>query len=798
MYLEVRFLAQALDGRYSYNPTLYEHEWPLWDAGSRSNVFDYSYVLTDDADDIYFKADNTTYALPSSVFSMKQLDLKQGGVTVTPYSSTSFTITFTNSSFSQANGIVTVHQPVGQDITEGYMTVYWNGGPLSFTSVPISRTYHVVWDDLADRYMISFNSQGGSLVSAIIGAYQSPVTTLPQPTRAGYSFGGWYGNEACSGQAYTATTMPAMNVQLYAKWTANAHTPYTVRHYLQTVAGSAYELAAAGTQTLTGTTDTGVTPAVNTYVGFTAPEAQTVAINGDGSTVVEYYYARNSYQLTFKPRNGDPDVVRTLAYGGEISAPQVTRAGYVFDAWYSDKDPNDVYTFTTMPAEQLTLQAGWIPTSARMEISTELSSGVDGTALVGGYVHDTITLTWEGPSGDGPTGSIKVTMRTPGGRIWVVCNQVITAPTSPFSFTTTDQGLSELGLYQFKAEYIPDADSVFAGAVSDFEAVTTVEGTVTISTLLSTGVDATVTSPAWVDDTITLTWPQSGFVPTGSIKVTCKMPGGETYVVCDQVITATTSPFSFTTEEQGLGTGEMWEGGLLGPGLYQFQAEYIPDAGSLFAGAVSAYEDEQVTVLVPPVFAWEEISETGTAVADPDGGEYGFYDDFTFGPFPVGFSFPFYGNTFDSFYVSTNGWISFTEPTSFFNRPTPLPNLDAPFNLVAPFWDDLSVYTGGQNIYYLYDGEKLIVEYKNVHRYGDIGASYTFEVFLYPDGNMVFQYQSMTGPRDWATVGVQNETGNEGLQIASSEDYVEDGLAVRVCPFAGVYTWADNLGRGGN
>ena len=319
----------------------------------------------------------------------------------------------------------------------------------------------------------------------------------------------------------------------------------------------------------------------------------------------------------------------------------------------------------------------------------------------------------------------------------------------------------------------------------------------TISTLLSTGVDATVTSPAWVTDTITLTWDAPpDIVPTGSIRVTGRMPDGHTWLVCDQVITATTSPFSFTTTDQGLGTGEWWEGGLLGPGLYRFQAEYVPDAGSLFVGAVSAFEDEQVTVTPgPPVFAWEEISDRGTAVV-PAGDSY--YDDATFGPFPVGFSFPFYGNTFDSFYVCTNGWISFTAPTSFFNSPTPLPNLSGPFNLVAPFWDDLSIYAAGQNIYYLYDGDKLIVEYKNVHYYGNIGASYTFEVFLYPDGNMVFQYQSMTDPRGWATVGVQNETGGEGLQIACSEAYIEDGLAVRVSPFAGVYTWADNLGRWGH
>jgi hypothetical protein len=68
------------------------------------------------------------------------------------------------------------------------------------------------------------------------------------------------------------------------------------------------------------------------------------------------------------------------------------------------------------------------------------------------------------------------------------------------------------------------------------------------------------------------------------------MPDGRSWVVEEREVTATTSPFTFKTNDQGLGSGEPWEGGLLGPGLYQFRAEFIPATGSVFAGAASDWE----------------------------------------------------------------------------------------------------------------------------------------------------------------------------------------------------------------
>ena len=40
IYLEVKFEAQALSNAFTYNPTLYENEWPLYRVGVLENVLD--------------------------------------------------------------------------------------------------------------------------------------------------------------------------------------------------------------------------------------------------------------------------------------------------------------------------------------------------------------------------------------------------------------------------------------------------------------------------------------------------------------------------------------------------------------------------------------------------------------------------------------------------------------------------------------------------------------------------------------------------------------------------------------
>jgi uncharacterized repeat protein (TIGR01451 family) len=76
----------------------------------------------------------------------------------------------------------------------------------------------------------------------------------------------------------------------------------------------------------------------------------------------------------------------------------------------------------------------------------------------------------------------------------------------------------------------------------------------------------------------------------------------------------------------------------------------------------------------------------------------------------------------------------------------------------------------------------LTVSYVDVSRY-ESGGPYTFQAVLTPHGTVTLQYREMLGDRlDEATIGIQNQDGSEGLTVAHNEEYVHDGLAVRIQP----------------
>ncbi len=172
-----------------------------------------------------------------------------------------------------------------------------------------------------------------------------------------------------------------------------------------------------------------------------------------------------------------------------------------------------------------------------------------------------------------------------------------------------------------------------------------------------------------------------------------------------------------------------------------------------------------------PAFDWVDISATGTPIESLTG------DDQSSGAIPIGFPFDFYGTPFESVNVATNGFLSFTNAGAGYNN-QPLPSGMAPEFLIAPFWDDLDF--GGQvRASYLADGSSFTIQFTNVAQYGGDGV-YTFQVSLYPHGRIVFRYQSMVGRVDSATIGIQDGTQTQGLQVAFNAPYVHDGLAIRI------------------
>lgn len=131
-----------------------------------------------------------------------------------------------------------------------------------------------------------------------------------------------------------------------------ANVGFTVNHYLQNVADNNYTLDK--TEHVDGFTESEVGgDLAKAYPGFAALLYNTKAkVAADGSTVVEIYYDRNYYMMSFNLDGGygvEPIYAR---YGASVEVGSPTKPGYTFNGW----EPT---VPTTVPAENTTYKAKW-------------------------------------------------------------------------------------------------------------------------------------------------------------------------------------------------------------------------------------------------------------------------------------------------------------------------------------------------------------------------------------------------------------------------------------------------------
>ena len=177
-------------------------------------------------------------------------------------------------------------------------------------------------------------------------------------------------------------------------------------------------------------------------------------------------------------------------------------------------------------------------------------------------------------------------------------------------------------------------------------------------------------------------------------------------------------------------------------------------------------------------YSWVDIKAFGEEIVDSgDNNEnYGF--------FGLNFSLPFYGNLFDNLRISSNGWISFTDttrkvPASYVNRP--LPYIWGPYNLIAPFWDNLVFRDSSRIYFYSNNIDSAIISFINLGRWIS-GGPYTFQTILTQNGEITFQYHRLNDTLYSATVGIQNQDGTTGLEIFYNQKYLEDSLWIKIRP----------------
>ena len=170
-------------------------------------------------------------------------------------------------------------------------------------------------------------------------------------------------------------------------------------------------------------------------------------------------------------------------------------------------------------------------------------------------------------------------------------------------------------------------------------------------------------------------------------------------------------------------------------------------------------------------------------------------DDVGSAALPIGFDFTFFGNTYNQFYVSSNGFISFSSIPAWIwtynNRD--IANGNLPNNYIAPFWDDTTVINGAdQNVYYKTIGSapnrQLIVQFTNVGFWSDPTPLGTFFVILHEGNNNIqLQYRYLVGNNSRtrggsATVGLENVDGSEGSKYSFNTESLASEQVILFTP----------------
>ncbi len=248
----------------------------------------------------------------------------------------------------------------------GDSTCCYPGGKLTVTGdMTLTAVYGQTTEAVTVTYHINFATDKTDMTAAMPNNSTITLpgyTGLDLPENPGYTFAGWNtqadgsGTTFKSGSKVLVDTMAPGN-HLYAIWAKGTGTPYEVHHYLERLEG-AYPYVPNEKDNLRGETGAWTAAAAKSYDGFTPIEFEQKRIKANGSTVVEIFYTRNSYLLTYKDSlSAGVYASQTYKYGAAVTAiADPTKTGYTFTGW-SPAVP------ATMPAWARTVYAQWRKTT---------------------------------------------------------------------------------------------------------------------------------------------------------------------------------------------------------------------------------------------------------------------------------------------------------------------------------------------------------------------------------------------------------------------------------------------------
>lgn len=295
---------------------------------------------------------------------------------------------------------------VGSDLDKTY-----NGFTrlLYDTTTEIAADGSTVVEIYYDRnyYLMNFNLDGGYGVEPIYARFGAPIS-VDTPTKPGYTFVSWTPS--------IPSTMPDENTSYTASWKIG-ESGFTVVFWYENANDNGYSVAGTykpanvkpGTEKKSDDyKNQDFTGRDTKHFTYNAGKAETVTVNGNGSTVLNVYYTRNTYTLKFRELDCDKwffhthndscyKVIKTITakYQADIHSNFPIKDGNKTIWWivpdgtetYGKHDPNNPHylgSIDTMPGENITFDSNDSESGAKIYYYVETINGAAGDTTHGG------------------------------------------------------------------------------------------------------------------------------------------------------------------------------------------------------------------------------------------------------------------------------------------------------------------------------------------------------------------------------------------------------------------------------
>lgn len=203
-----------------------------------------------------------------------------------------------------------------------------------------------------------------------------------------------------------------------------------------------------------------------------------------------------------------------------------------------------------------------------------------------------------------------------------------------------------------------------------------------------------------------------------------------------------------------------------GSNMPDFDDRFVHRFG--YVSGVNVPEDSEDSA-----FEWVDISESGTEIGR------GFLKDgsLVFEDALIGFSFPFFGNNYDTCYITNQGAVSFVKQGWFNAKPAGYNSDAQPSKMISAWGMPFDLHISGK-IYYEALPGKLIVQYHEVSHgsyfhdenistgLGWLDEPITFQIVLHQNGDIEYNYKDLGEVIDDQTLGF-----NRSATLISIEDY---------------------------